>query len=136
MMSPPPRSERRQAKLARRRSETVLGSPLELRIPSPASRQHHPLTPFPFENELFARRRQSAFKEHHQSLASIIAEEPLDSQDATPALESHSDPQGAAVPYDDSMSVSETAVPPAANENDSASVPPVYRLCTSNSTST
>ena len=120
-MPPPRRLDRRQTKLARRRSESMLGSPLELSIPATASRQHHPLTPFPFEPKPFVRQGKQAVRECHHSLASIIDEEPSESH-SQPALESSLAELPTEHAYDESSSNSEMAVSPSTTRQDSVSI--------------
>lgn len=99
----------------------MLGSPLQLSILPTTSRQHHPLTPFPFESKPFTRQGQKAVRERHHFLASIIDEAPSESHSQL-ASESKLAELPTERPNDDSSSSSEMAVSPSAMKNDSVSI--------------
>ncbi|KAL6149687.1 hypothetical protein ACJQWK_02640 [Exserohilum turcicum] len=96
----------------------MLDSPLQLSIPATASRQHHPLTPFPFEPKPFVRQGKQAVRECHHSLVSIIDEEPSETH-SQPALESSLAELPTEHAYDESSSNSEMAVSPPTTKQDS-----------------
>jgi hypothetical protein len=70
-MGPPSRSERRNARLVKRtnvRRSTLTAAPLRLSIPTSTSRQHHPLTPYPFQQDDSASWQQLQHRQQLQQL--------------------------------------------------------------------